>query len=297
MNRVLVSFHFHSRSDLDDLVQRAPGGELDLFGDSGAFSAWSTGADISVDDYAAWLHKWKHLLSAYVTLDAIGDNATTHANQQALESMGLEPVPVFHGNEPWPALEEYCERYPYVALGGMVGANKAYAWIVKCFTIAARYGTVFHGFGQTKRLILRELPWYSVDSSSWGSGHRYGMLTLWDPRSQKLVRAKTGDHADVFRSADLIRDHGGDPELMATPNVGQTRFRGKEQASIDRHAIIAINAEAWRRSEQLLSARHGVVERRDGLGVGPRLYLAAGGFEDAVVAAGGVYEPVRRGKA
>lgn len=293
--RVLVSFHYHRGSDLADLVARTPGGELDLFGDSGAFSAWTSGASISLDDYAAWLHRWKHLLSAYVTLDVIGDNAATLVNQRALESMGLSPLPVFHGSEPWPQLEAYCEEYPYVALGGMVGANKALPWVVRCFRIAERYGTVFHGFGQTKRVFMRSLPWYSVDSSSWGSGYRYGQLTLWNAELQRLVRVKTGRHGDVYANAELIRDHGGDPALLATPNVGQTRFRGRDEALDDRHHIAEVNAEAWRRSEQLLALRHGVVRRRDSDEVGPRLYLAAGSFENAVVAAGGSYAPVRRG--
>lgn len=290
--RVLLSFHFHSHTDIDRLFDLVPT-EVDLFGDSGAFSAYTTGATIDIDAYAAWLHKWKHLMHAYVTLDAIGDNPTTHRNQRALESMGLAPLPVFHGAEPWEALESYCEEYPYVALGGMVGRNSM-PWIVKAFQIGAKYGTVFHGFGQTKRPILRALPWYSVDSSSWGRGHRYGVLNVWDPGKQKFVLIAAGNREAVYKNAALIRDHGGDPAILAIENVGQTRFRGQATATAERHHIIQMNVEAWRRSEQLISSRHYPVRRRDTADVGPRLYLAAGGFEDAVVCAGGQYEPVNR---
>lgn len=286
--RVLLSYWYHRDNDLDAIEAAANVGPLDFFGDSGAFSAHHSGADVDVEKYGEWLLRWQHKLSAYVALDVIGDHEATQRNLDVLEGMGLAPLPVFHGNEPWPVFEAWCERYPYIALGGMVGEGKAFAWCVKAFLIASRTGTVLHGFGQTKRKFLRELPWYSVDSSSWGRGHRYGIINVWDETREKFVLAKAGSRR-VYELGDLIRDHDGDVPMLATPHVGKSRIRGAAEGLAERGMLIRVNTNAWRHVERTMERRHGEVVRPDTLEVGPRVYLAAGSFQDAVACVGGEY--------
>ena len=103
---------------------------------------------MSLADYMAWLRRWAHLFTTYVNLDVIGDAAGTLVNQQRMEDAGLAPVPVFHAGEPWEYLATYCERYPYVALGGMVHSAPEQAmlrWAVGelCGFDAGRTGRAF----------------------------------------------------------------------------------------------------------------------------------------------------------
>jgi hypothetical protein len=77
--RLLVSYHYHRDTDLAALVGEL-GGDVDLFADSGAYSAATTGATIHLADYAAWLRHWAPLLTVQSALDVIGDHEATAAN-------------------------------------------------------------------------------------------------------------------------------------------------------------------------------------------------------------------------
>lgn len=274
MFKFLTSFHYYRKTDLRKITSatRLP---VALFGDSGAFSAASQGADVSLDEYSDWLNKWDHLLTVYSNLDVIGDALATMQNQRELERRGHRPLPVFHVGSPWSALEQLCEEYPYIALGGMVpysGSNLG-PWLVRCFKIAERYEARFHGFGQTRHTYLRQFPWYSVDSSSWGKGFRYGTVDLWDDRSTRFVVVKCRDHAQIYKYAELIRKHGGDPAMLADP------------ALYRRSATVKIVAQAWLRYEQYIRTLHGPINLRTSGTSGPHLYLANTGLPNLVDAA------------
>lgn len=286
--RILLSFHYYRRTDLDALVARFSE-PPQVFADSGAYSAMSQGAAIQLPDYMAWVRRWQHLFATYVNLDVIGNAEGTLANQRAMEDAGLQPVPVFHGGEPWSYLADYCARYPYVALGGMVSSDTdaVLRWCVRALQLGAEHGTRFHGFGQTKRPVLKALPWYSVDSSSWGAGHRAGQLRLWDHQRVRLRAIKVGDHRAVYRAAELIRAHAGNPADYATPGWGFSA-EGKPQAQLqaERYAILRVNLVSWLRFEQYLRARHGPISPPAGQAeAGPMVYLAEGSG-DRLVAAG-----------
>lgn len=275
--KALISFHYYRLTDVGELHD-AFGGNIMLFGDSGAFSAQTQGAKISLEDYAAWLHRWGKQLTVYASLDVIGDDPASIKNLRELERQGLRPLPVFHAGSNFKTLEAYCEQYPYVALGGMVGKPQLGPWLVRCFKIAAKHGAVFHGFGQTRREFMMDFPFYSVDSSSWTNGVRFGIITLWDERAGRLVKAQVGDHRSVYRVAELIRLHGGDPAKLSN------------RADYHRDHIIPVNGMAWMRYGEFLRRRHGPVRLRDDTAAaGPHLYLAEGSYDNVVSAAAGLH--------
>jgi hypothetical protein len=255
--RILLSFHYYRDTDLDELVAGFPE-PPSIFADSGAYSAFSLGGSIDRDEYAAWLLRWERLFDAYANLDVIGDPKGTLVNQQALEAEGLTPLPVFHGNEPWEFLTDYCAAHRYVALGGMVGTTRegVMRWLIEAFRIGEQAGTVFHGFGQTNLAILKAFPWYSVDSTSWASAHRYGQLSLWDDKKARWVKVGLGKHGEVFKHAALVRAHGGDPARLATQHFGLV-IPGKTQEELwaEREHAVAVNVVAWLRLEAWLQRR------------------------------------------
>jgi hypothetical protein len=192
-----------------------------LFADSGAFSAFTLGGSVDIGVYADWLHKWKHLFGVYANLDVLNDVKASARNQRALERRELEPIPVFHGGEPWPVLEAMVEKYDYVALGGMAAGAvsrgpKLVGWLDQCFRIGeGKCG--FHGFGMTKWELVRRFPWRSVDSSSIGEGYRYGAVKIYDPYTKKWLKWRVADGSAWGKHGWLVREYGMTPRDFAVP--------------------------------------------------------------------------------
>lgn len=216
--RFLTSYHSFRNYDFAKMVDQAAGRPLRLFADSGAFSALSIGAEVTLENYAEWLLRWKEMFTVYVNLDVIGNPEATMENQCRLEQeFDLQPIPVFHVGSDFSVLEGLCEEYPYLALGGMVpySQKRLGSWLLKCFSITEQHGTRVHGFGQTRHEYLMDFPFYSVDSSSWASGHMFGNQSLWNPKSSQFVAVKVGNPRSVYKHADLIRSYGVDPADIA----------------------------------------------------------------------------------
>lgn len=268
--KVLLSYHYFKNVDLDAMVEDMRCKPM-MFADCGAYSAATQGVTINLVDYANWLKRWAHLLTVSVNLDVIRNAKATRKNQLHMERLGCNVIPVFHTGTDLTILDEMCKRYPYIALGGMVGAEKnvTLRWAATCMERTKEHGTAFHGFGQTTKKNIETLPWYSIDSSSWGSGHRYGNVPVWTGRG--FTSVKIGNHASVYKQAAHIRRLGVDPMHLAN----RSHYH-------QRHAIHVASA-SWRKWEELLRARHGGVEckqRTDGL----HLYLVDGAASNLVEA-------------
>lgn len=245
--RLLLSYHYVKRIDIDSLVEtkfnkQAP----DMFLDSGAYSAATQNLTIDVKDYASFIKKFGHHFTAYSNLDVIGDPAATAENQQALEDLGLTPIPVFHTGEPFEYLERYVARYDYIALGGMVrylsNWRALMPWIVKCFK-TGRKDTRFHGFGCTTWPVLTQIPWYSVDSSSWSACFRFGEINIFCERACRWWMAQLGDRNSCSKFAHIFRRRGFDWLKFAERN-----------ASV--YMMAAFAATNWIEAEKYLCKRH-----------------------------------------
>ena len=71
--------------------------------DSGAFSAWKSGAQIDVTQYIATakeLLATDPTLSEVYALDVIGDHKATLKNVETMWEAGIAPIPTFHEGEP-----------------------------------------------------------------------------------------------------------------------------------------------------------------------------------------------------
>uniref|UniRef100_A0A6M3XMY0 Uncharacterized protein n=1 Tax=viral metagenome TaxID=1070528 RepID=A0A6M3XMY0_9ZZZZ len=157
---------------------------IGLFLDSGAFSAFSKGAKISLEEYVNFIKGHQEYLEVYANLDVLGDPQATLDNQDKMEQEGLFPLPCFHYGEPIEFLEHYL-KYNYIALGGMVpiATNDLLLWLDQIF---AKYicddsgmpKVKVHGFGMTSLKLMKRYPWYSVDSTSWVVTSRVGQIMV-----------------------------------------------------------------------------------------------------------------------
>lgn len=169
-----------------------------LFIDSGAFSAWTQGKVIDVDEYIDWINARIDYIDLYGQIDVIpGDRNSgklpsimevREAAQKTWENyLYMRPkmkspeklLYTFHVGEPIEFLQQALEwkdedgnYIPYIALGGMVG--KSYEvrdkFLNSCFAVikASKNPNVkVHAFGMTDRKLLSSYPITSADSTSW----------------------------------------------------------------------------------------------------------------------------------
>jgi len=129
--------------------------------DSGAFSVYTMGAKINLQEYCDFCKKIDGKVDGYVNLDAIRNPEETIVNQKFMEKQGLDPMPVFHCGEELNFLDDYCNSYEYVGLGGKP-TDRLLEVVFNKYP-----DKKFHGFGITSPLMLRKYPFYSVDSTSW----------------------------------------------------------------------------------------------------------------------------------
>jgi hypothetical protein len=260
--KILTSFHYFQREDMTALHAATSGGMI--MGDSGAFTADTKGTPIAYPAYRAWLRRFKHLLFCYPCLDVIGDPEATAAAHTRMRGDGLDPLPVYHYGSPLRHLKAFLDAGErYIALGGMVGSYGADTkrWIITCFKTAGPYGAVFHGFGRTRFDDLADFPWYSVDSSSFASGARYGELRLF--HAGRFISLRRNEPRSLYAHGRLLRAHGADPAAVDNRNTG------------GRPLAYTCGVLAWRRAEEWMRARHGPVKGvRPGDPDGPHLFFA-----------------------
>jgi hypothetical protein len=214
--------------------------KVNLFLDSGAFSAWTQGVSIDIYEYIDFIKEHLDVLEVYANLDVIGLGGKqpnrltaekTLENQKIMEEAGLNPLPCFHFGEPFEYLQYYVDNYDYLALGvaGNTG-NKLIPWLDECFGnyICGEDGMPkikIHGFAVTSLKAMLRYPFYSVDSTSWVMTSRMGSIYvpryrggnwLYDENSWKVAvssrspgKTDAGKHIDTFppRHKQVILDY------------------------------------------------------------------------------------------
>jgi len=167
---------------------KLPKGFPSYFIDCGAFSAASGSVQsISVQAYSLWLELLFREIGdkknvVYCNLDVIGDAKKTLENQQYMESQGLSPLPVWHEEEPEDYLSEYCQKYDYICIGGIVGSGTSKPRIKKLTEwLLQKYPKIkfhFFGIGITAASVFRSFRPYSVDFSTWSVPARFGHTVI-----------------------------------------------------------------------------------------------------------------------
>jgi len=159
--------------------------KVELFLDSGAWSAWTHKKEVDLDAYIKHIHTYKHLLTTYANLDDMTSPEKTWENQREMERQGLSPLPVYHAGEPIKYLDMAME-YPYFGIGGV--AMRSTTALSKQFDymfsiICPKSNGYFplnkvHGFGMTIRQFLWRYPFFSVDSTSWVAFSKYALVLV-----------------------------------------------------------------------------------------------------------------------
>ena len=191
---ILESWHYVGKQSFVDHM-RSNGAKIFL--DSGAFSAYTLGVELSVAEYCNYITNNIDIIRfedgdmMASVLDGIGDAQKTYRNQLEMEfrfkhaGHQLRPLPCFHFGEDMRYLDHYVKNYDYITLGGMVGAttDQLRKWLEKVWEAhlldgSGRAKIKVHGFGITSVPLMDEFDWYSCDSSSWIQSAAFGSVVM-----------------------------------------------------------------------------------------------------------------------
>lgn len=156
--------------------------------DSGAFSAFNSGAVIVLEEYIEYCHAVLKEASPPVevfALDVINDPDSSARNTQLMWDAGIEAIPVYHLGEPSSVLRDLVKSYPKVGIGGMsqLRGSEKVRFVEAVFSTA--WPAKLHGLAAGDEKIIMMAPWHSVDASSWQVGpasfaswKRYGAMSV-----------------------------------------------------------------------------------------------------------------------
>lgn len=181
--------------------------DMHLFIDSGAYT-YITNPEFEsytveqweeqIQKYLSWAKKHKDSIFAIADLDLqylVGNEKVYEWRKKYFEPFMLETgIPVcfiYHeeGDEQW---EYMCKRYPYVGLSLNVDGNSIdEADLREKFRVAEKYNTLVQGMASTRTSMLTEYPFYTVDSTTWNVGLKYGEISVWN--NNKMSRIKKQD--------------------------------------------------------------------------------------------------------
>lgn len=192
-NYALESFFYIDDADIQYFKTR------DMFIlDSGAFTFLNNAKsninwDKYVNEYALFIKKYDIDYFFEMDIDKIVGLHQVEEYRKYIESYtGKSTIPVWHrarGLDYWHYL---CENYNYVAIGGVAIKDikpHEYKYFHELLSIAKTHNTKVHGLGFTSRDIIN-YDFYSVDSSTWSSGGRYGTLFMFENNIIKGINPK-----------------------------------------------------------------------------------------------------------
>ena len=191
-----------------------------LFIDSGAFTAWSKGKTIDIDEYISYLNNNIDDITLCASVDCIPGELTRRPTIKELQESPVNSwnnylymrerikdkdklLPVFHIGEDFKDLNKILNTkldgnfIPYIGLGGTVGLTVKvksdwYNTVFKVIKQSENPNVKTHAFGMTSFNLLETYPFTSCDSTSWlmtaANGNiytKYGIVSLSERSTHK----------------------------------------------------------------------------------------------------------------
>ena len=180
--------------------------------DSGAFSFFGgvkTDLNEYVNRYIKFINDYD--VKLFFELDIyslIGKEETDKITKRIEKETGKQTIPVFHYFLGVNFYKQICEEYNYVAIGASGRHDSRWTRetpekLRKLIDYAHSKKVKVHGLGYTslKMLLGKKMPFDSVDSTSWMSGHRFGKAQEWNGTSFTGTKAPKGQRANTHKVA------------------------------------------------------------------------------------------------
>lgn len=196
--RILQSFPYADKFTENEVIPKCS----DFMIDSGAFTFASreTKADWEayVERYADFIRR--NHVEKFFELDIdslVGYDEVKRLRSKLERLTGKPSIPVWHKSRGKDEFLRMCDKYNYVAIGGIVskeivvarGDDKYFPWFIN---EAHKRGAKIHALGYSSQVGLKKYKFDSVDSSSWVAGNRYGAVYKFTGSGIKTISAPKG---------------------------------------------------------------------------------------------------------
>lgn len=240
---LLLSFAFHDRLDHSTIKDRLPPGSL-MWIDSGAFTAYTTGKKITVEQYADHLEANRGAWDYAFTLDVIGDHKASMRQTEALISRGYPVTPIFTFGTPLKEFRAMCRDYGYIGAGGIVPLAKDRARVLKYLRtlthVADEYGTAIHALGIAGRQTVIQSRVWSSDSSTVSSAPLYGNVPIYSRKEHRLKMLQASDTEGLYRYREDLLRYGFPLDVI----MREGKWTGAERPAMFRASLLSV-ADMW----------------------------------------------------
>lgn len=179
--------------------------------DSGAFSFMNSlnknvDFDQYLDEYADFINKHGIDLFFELDIDCVVGYEKVKEYRKILETKtNKRCIPVWHKSRGIDDFIDTCKSYDYIAIGGIVTkeiTQAEYKYFPRLIEIAHKHGCKVHGLGFTSMKYLNSIKFDSVDSSSWNSAGRFGIIYQY--KNGKVHGHRKDNHRIVdYKATDI----------------------------------------------------------------------------------------------
>lgn len=201
--------------------------------------------------YTAYCKKNKKKWDFYFTLDYARHQPSIYEMQKRFHSVGLAPLPVYHGDVGLDWLLKYKDLgHDFIGIATSRELRPSYTrkryFLDGVFNFGAKHGIKFHGLAFTSMAFMTFFPWYSVDSSTWTKCASFGLITVPNVErniigtlhvSEKKSKAQSYNDLDAkHKSAvkSLVKEIGFDIKELATSTYARHDFNGYVFSNLDK---------------------------------------------------------------
>lgn len=177
--------------------------------DSGAFTFMNNlKGDINWEEYINKYAEFiiKNNIKYFFELDIdviVGYDKVKEYTRYLEKKVGRQCIPVWHKSRGIKEWERLTKEYNYVAIGGIVTKEirpNEYKYFKILLDIAKKNNCKVHGLGFTNLKLLHKYHFYSVDSTSWLSGGRFGQLYVFKENKLQQISFKNKRIKDYMQS-------------------------------------------------------------------------------------------------
>ena len=203
--------------------------DINLIIDSGAYTAWTKGSEVDLDEYINFskeIQNNNNLNSlVIVNLDIIPGRFGSvpckedieiasqegWKNYEKMKGEGLEVMHLFHQHEDIKWLNKLMkEKVDYIGISPAndMSSKARLKWLKGVFSIVKDKKKT-HGFGVTDIKILSQIPFFSADSSNWSTLARWGCSGIYDGKlgMRSVKYGKLKDALDMGLDHKALRDN------------------------------------------------------------------------------------------
>ena len=179
--------------------------------DSGAFSYLNNSKnnninwDNYINEYSNFINKYKIKYFFELDIDSIvGIKEVERLRNKLEKQTNKKCIPVWHKSRGLEYWKQMCKEYNYIAIGGLVTKEikrNEFKFFTPLLNIAKKNNCKVHALGFTNLKGLEKYKFYSVDSTSWLSGNRFGSVYWFNGKTMIKQNKKQGQRVITKKTA------------------------------------------------------------------------------------------------